>query len=194
MSWIDNYTVEIIDNVDKLDKLTIKEKLLSISNECRELKRFDWRKHYVLVDLLPYIHYLTNKQRERIMQTISGQVLDILDNEDRYIIYFEAEEKDIPFLFELKHVLQTIWSDGYEARYMLKSLDIEIKNALKACNRDKFDYINMFFSKLEYPYTKQSLKKCKLEIIKENHPDNGGNGECITIIQQVYKMFLNYIK
>ena len=32
-----------------------------------------------------------------------------------------------------------------------------------------------------------------MKIIKENHPDNGGSGEYIQIVQSIYKAFLNYI-
>lgn len=194
MLWIDDETVEYIDDIDKMDKNSKKELLRTLYNECKAAKQFDWNKYYTLVALLPNIEYLTDNQRKVIMQTMSGQVLDYLDDEYECIVNYTIEEKDVPFLFEIKHVISTIWNTGYEAEYTMKCMNKVIKSKIKHYNRDKFEYIDMFFSRLTYPYTKESLKKCKVEILKENHPDNGGSGEYIQIVQDIYKMFLDYLK
>lgn len=194
MNWVDICTegvyykdLSILSDDDK------KNMLKSICRDTIMCKDFDWKCYPTLVKLLPYVDCLTNKQREKFMKIISGKVLVKLDYKNDYIYYYDLTSDDIPFLFELKNVLIKLWDTGYEAQYMIKNIDIAIKDLLNSIDREKFEYIDMFFSKLDYPYTRQSLKKCKLKILKENHPDNGGSGEYIDIVQSIYKNFLSYI-
>lgn len=161
------------------------EAIKKIYNICKEENKFPWNRYETLVDDLSNISILKSNQRKFLMQCLGSQIVQILDTE-----FFE--EKDVPFLFELKNVVSVVWNEGYEAQYVIKNIDKKIKSILK--EYDNFEYIDMFFSKLEYPYTKESLKKCKVKIIKENHPDNGGDGQHIQIIQEIYKNFLDYLK
>lgn len=194
MLWIDDKTVKYIPGIKDMDKASKKELLKTIYNECKIAKQFDWNKYYILVALLPDINLLTDNQRKVIMQTMSGQVLNYLDDDFEDLVPYKIEEKDVPFLFEIKHLIQKIWSTGYEAEYTVKCIGKVIKNKIKHYNIDKFEYIDMFFSKLEYPYTKETLKKCKVQILKENHPDNGGDGQYVQVVQEIYKMFMDYLK
>lgn len=193
MSWLKD--VEMIEiEVDRLEIPSIKRMLKDIVKDCIDNRKFNWRKYNMLVKFMPHIDLLSNKEREVLMKTLSGQVLDRFDScDEQEIIEYTIEETDIPSLFELRGVISTIWNEGFEAKYMMTSIDRVIKNLLTFCDRDKYDYIITFFSELKYPYTKESLKKCKTKIIKDNHPDNGGNGEYIQIVQEIYKSFLDYI-
>lgn len=161
------------------------ESLKEIYNICKRENKFPWNRYEILVGHLSNISMLKNNQRKFIMQCLGSKIVQILDT-------YVFNEKDIPFLFELKNVVSMVWDKDYESQYVIKNIDKKIKSILK--KYDNFEYIDMFFSKLEYPYTKESLKKCKLKIIKENHPDNGGNGQYIQIVQEIYKSFLDYLK
>lgn len=187
-------SLEQVENTNHLSEKSIKTSLERIVKDCKDNGKFDLRNYEVLVEFIPYIHLISPKKREMLMKSLSGQVLERLDNfgNDEEDLP-PMEEKYIPSLFELRSVIVAIWSEGYEAQYVIKSVDRMIAKVLQFYDKNKFEYINLFFRNLEYPYTKENLKKCKMKIIKENHPDNGGSGEYIQIVQSIYKAFLNYI-
>lgn len=193
MNWIDEDKLEIIENFDTLDEDTKISMLEDICDSCvgyLNFPTFNWNKYGTLVKLLPYAKHLPEKMREKFVQAFGGIVLDCLDTcnfENNYIL----DDTDIPFLFELKNVVATFDSETVESKFIVKNINITIKQLLQAYDNIKFEYIELFFDKLSYPYTRESLKKCKNEIIKENHPDNGGSGEYIQIVQSVYKTFLD---
>lgn len=193
MHWVSKSTFDYIYDFDSIDDKTKKDMLKSICKDSISSKKFDWQDYNLLVKLLPYVDCLTNKQREKFMQIFSGDLLVKLDYEDNCVLVYDLESSDIPFLFELKNVVATLWSEGYECKFMIKTLDRKIIKILKRKKRYNFEYIEMFFSELEYPYTKESLKRCKNKILKKNHPDNGGSGDYINAVQAIYKQFLRYI-
>ena len=177
-----------------LDEKSIKKILEDMVKECYENQEFDLHSYDMLLKCIPYIHLLSDKKREFLMQSVGGKILERLEDlfDEDYGSH-EMEEKDIPFLFELKSIITSIWNKGYECQYTLKCIDKLILSLLKSFDESRYEFIKLFFLNLEYPYTEQNLKKCKNKIIKENHPDNGGSGEYIQMIKSIYELFLSYI-
>lgn len=184
-----------------MDKKEANKVIDDILDEYKTKKKFPFYKTSLLTQIIPFVEEIPKIKRKKVMEILSGQLLQLLDtNEDEDTISNTNEnvvlnDEIIPILFEYRYIISKIYEDCMEVQYTLKQINREIsRNINISFDKDKAFFLNQFFDKLEYPYTKANLRKCKLKIIKENHPDNGGDGNYIKITQEIYNIFLNHIQ
>lgn len=190
-------------------ELLARYEIASFYNHKRVSYKVIFEDEYTLDDFLwycDYIEILPDDKREELFNYMCKElnsfgILECAHNTSK--LKELSIEYRVNSLLNLERVLDKVWDKGDMSKHMKNRIrgfmkDIagyvpegvmkNLGDRAEEFDRDRHYWVNRFMSDLKTGYDESDLKKIYRQMIKEDHPDNGGKGNGLEHIERAYNI------